>query len=92
MREPLLRAGHVGAVRVERERRIDAAEHEVAAHPGGQVDDRVDVGGAHALDHLAVELDVARAAARRGIAHVDVDDRGAGAGRLDRRVGDLGRA
>ena len=29
---------------VERERRLGAAQHQVAAHPGGQVDDDVDVG------------------------------------------------
>ena len=51
----------------------------------------VDVGRAHALDDLAVEAQVARAAAGLGVAHVDVRDRGARLGRLDRRVGDRGR-
>ena len=43
-----------------------AAEHEVAAHAGGEVEDDVDVGGAHALDDLAVQRRVARPLAGRG--------------------------
>ena len=66
-----------------------AAEHEVAAHPGREVQDDVDVGGADPLDDRAVERRVAGAAAGVGVADVDVHDRRAGAGRLDRRVGDL---
>ena len=71
------------------EGRILAAEHEVAAHAGGQVEHDVDVGGADPLDDLAVERRVAAALAGLGVADVDVDDRGAGPGGLDRRVGDL---
>ena len=66
-----------------------AAQHEVAAHARGQVEHHVDVGGAHALDHLAVQPRVARPLAGRGIAYVNVRDRRAGASRLDRGVGDL---
>ena len=40
-------------------RRLRAAEHEVTTHPGSQVDDRVDVGGADDLDRAAVQRDVA---------------------------------
>ena len=49
---------------VERQRLLGAAEHQVAAHAGGQVQHHVDVGAAHPLDHLAVERHVARAARR----------------------------
>ena len=69
---------------VDRQRGLLAAEHEIAAHARCQVEHHVDVGRAHALDDLAVQLGVARAAAGRRIAHVDVRDRGAGACRLDR--------
>ena len=89
MGEPLLRAHQVGAAGVERQRRAGAAQHEVAAHARGEVDHGVDVGAAQPLDHGAVERDVARAAARLRVAHVDVHDRGAGARRVERRVRDL---
>ena len=89
MRQPLGRAHHVGAARVRRQRGVLAAEHEVAAHAGGQVDDDVDVRGADPLDDLAVVREVARAPAGLRVADVDVDDRCARARRLDRRVGDL---
>ena len=51
----------------------------------------VHVRRADALDDLAVEPRVARAAAGLGVAHVDVRDRGTGPGRLDRGLGDRGR-
>ena len=89
MREPLGGARHVGAGRDRRERRLGRAEHEVAAHAGGQVQHDVDAGGADALDHLAIELRIARALAGLGVAHMDVGDGGAGLGRFDRGVGDL---
>ena len=78
VRQPLRRAGHVGSRRVERERGLDAAEHEVAAHAGGQVEHDVDARRADALHHLAVEAR-GRAAALpvSRVAHVDVRDRGA---------------
>ena len=69
-----------------------AAEHEVAAHARGEVEDDVDVGRAHPLDDLAVERRVARALAGLRVADVDVRDGGAGARGLDRGVGDLARA
>src|SRR5919107_271272 len=75
VREPLVRADHVRAHLVDRQRRGGAAEHEVAAHAGGQVEDNVDVRRADALDDLAVQRRVARAAAGLGIADVDVRDR-----------------
>ena len=87
--EPLAGSDHVRSGSVERERRVLAAQHEVAAHARGQVEHHVDVGGTHALDHLAVQLGVTRPLAGRGIAYVDVRDRRAGASRLDRGVGDL---
>ena len=78
-------AGHVGAGVVRRQRLLGAAEHEVAAHAGGEVEHDVDLGVADALDDLAVELGAPRALAGLGVAHVDVHDGGAGRGRLDRR-------
>ena len=83
--EPLLGARHVGPGGVGRKRRVAAAEHEIAAHAGGEVEHDVDVRRAHALDHLAVERDVAAALAGLGIAHVDVRDGRPGARRLESR-------
>ena len=86
MHEPLARTRQIGALGIASgSGALGAAEHEVAAHPGGQVDHDVDVGRADPLDHLAVQLGVARALAGLGVAHVDVDDRRAGLGGLDRR-------
>ena len=48
----------------ERQRRLVAAEHQVAAHAGGEVDHHVDTGGADALDDLRVQVRVAGALAR----------------------------
>ena len=64
-------------------------QHQVAAHAGGGVDDDVDVAGADPLHRLAVERDLAGALPVSRIAHVDVDDRGAGPRCRDARVGDL---
>ena len=82
--EPLGCAGEVGASGVEREGRFLAAEHQVAAHPGRQVDHDVGVRGPDPLHHVAVELRVAGAHTRLRIPHVDVNDRRSGLGRLDR--------
>jgi hypothetical protein len=87
--EPLGRAREIGAVRIHRQRRVLAAEHEVAAHPGGEVEHDVHVGGADPLDDRAVEGGVARARARVRVADVDVHDGRARARRVERRVGDL---
>ncbi len=89
MGKPLGRAGHVGAGRVGRQRLLDRAEHEIAAHPGGQVEHDIGARGAHPVDHLGVELGVARALAGARIADMDMGDRGAGLGRLDGGIGDL---
>ena len=67
------------------------ADHQVAAHAGGEVDQHVDVALADPLDDLAVERDVAARRAGLGVADVAVHDRRAGARRLDRGVGDLRR-
>ena len=73
VRETLGRAGHVGSVRVRRQRRLDAAEHEIAAHPRAQVDDDVDRGRADALHDIAVEREVARRTSCLGIPNMDMD-------------------
>ena len=86
-------AAHVGALLVERQRRFRRTEHHVAAHAGGEVQHHVDIGVADALGHFAVEMDVAARLAGLGVAHMAMDDRGAGLGGVDRRFGDLlGRA
>ena len=74
---------------IRRQRRVLAAEHEVAAHPRGEVEDDIDVGRADLLDDRAVERGIARAAAGVGVADVDVRDGRARARRLDRGVRDL---
>ena len=82
-------AGHVRAVVGQGQRRLRTAEHEIAAHPGGQVDHGVDVGGADHLDGATVQRDVAGALPRLGVPDVDVNDGRAGARRADRRLRDL---
>ena len=91
VREPLGRAGHVGSLRVRRKRRLDTAEHEVAAHARGEVEDDVDVRRADPLDDLAVERGVARRPAGLRIPDVDVHDRRARARGVDGRRRDLRR-
>ena len=91
MSQPLARPRHVGAVRVEGEGMLAGAEHQVAAHAGGEVEDHVGPGPADPLHRLAEEGRVAGAPPRLGVPDVDVDDGGAGPRRLDRGVRDLGR-
>ena len=89
MVEPFGGAGHVGPFDREREHVLGAAEHHVAAHPGGEVDDDVDARVADPLDHLGVELGGAGADAGVGVADVDVHDRRPRLGGIDRRRRDL---
>jgi hypothetical protein len=88
MLQALLRADQVGP-RAELERLFARSDVEIAAHAGGQVDDHVSAGGADAVDHLGIELHVARALAGLRIAHVHVADGGAGLGGFDGGIGDL---
>ena len=60
------------------------ARHEAAARAGGEVDDQVGAARADPLDHLAIELELHRRRAGLRVAHVDVGDRGARLGGLDR--------
>jgi hypothetical protein len=87
--EPLGGTGHVGADGGNGQRLLDRAEREVAAHAGGEVDHDVDIAGPDTLDDLGVQARVARRLTRERVAHVDVGDRGAGAGGGDAVVGDL---
>ncbi len=89
MVESLRGAGHVGPLEGEWEDGLVAAEHHVAAHPGGEVDDDVDPRVADPLDHLGVQLGRASADSRLRIADVDVDDRRPRLGGVDRRSRDL---
>ena len=88
VREPLGGSREIGGL-VERERRLVAAEHEVAAHARRQVHDHVGAGRADTIDHLGVKLGIARTLAGGGIADVDVHDGSAGLRGLDRGRGDL---
>ena len=85
MVESLGGAGHVGAVGVDRQHLLVAAQYQVAAHAGGEVEHDVDARGADALDRLGVELGGAGALAGLRVADVDVHDRGPGLGGIDRR-------
>jgi hypothetical protein len=92
MGDPVGRADHVGAG-AGRQGGLGAAQHQVAAHAGGQVQHHVDLRRADALGDLAVECHVAGGLAGLGVAHVAVHDRRAGLGRVDGACGDLaGRA
>ena len=89
MRNALRGAGHVRA-RPARSG-VRGIEDKVAAHAGGQVDDDVGVRRADRADRLAIERGIARGLAGRGIAHMQMHDRGARSVRLQGRVGDLPR-
>ena len=65
------------------------ADTDVASHAAGEIDDDVDLAFADALHDLAVVARRHAEGAGLRIAHVDVDDGGAGAGGLDGRIGDL---
>ena len=70
-----LQAVHqIGAAGLEVEG-VGVTEQQVAAHPRGEVDDHVRVGGPHQLDRLAVQLHITRALARGRISNMDVNDR-----------------
>ena len=81
--------GHVGALLAQRQRGLDPAEGEVGTGATGEVEHDVGVGLADAVGELLVEVEVAALRAGVEIADVAVHHRGAGLGRLDRRVGDL---
>ena len=89
MEQPLHRADHVGARRIEREGVLARAEHDIAAHSGGQIDHHIGIAGAHPLHHFAVKRHIAAALASFRIAHMDMRNRRPGACRLDRGIGDL---
>ena len=75
-----------------RVRRAVRPDDQVAAHPGRQIEDHAAVPLADPFDDLAVQ--VATAASRPSVwfAHVNVHDRGACCGRVQRRRGDLLRS
>ena len=68
------------------------ADADVAAHAAGEVDDDIDAAFADALDDLAIVAGGHAEGPRLRIAHVNVDDGGAGARRRECRIGDLRRA
>ena len=62
---------------------------EARAGTGGEVDQDVGAARADALDHLAVERAVHAGLGGLGVAHMNVDDGGAGLGGVDAGMGDL---
>ena len=84
MDQALVRTDHVGARPADA--RVAVARHPVAAHAGGQVDHHVRIAVAHPLDRLAEQLGIAAALAGLRVAHVQMGDRRARPGGLDRRV------
>jgi hypothetical protein len=70
---------------------LDAAEHQVAAHAGGEVEHDIDIGRADALGDLAEQVAPARGGPGLGIAHMAMDDGGPGFGGIDGGGGDIPR-
>jgi len=76
---------------VTRGRRVLLARHEHRAGAGGEVDDHIAPAVADALDHLAIKFEFHAGASGRRIAHMDMDDRGASLGGVDRLLRNLHR-
>ena len=87
MAQPLLGADHVGAG--TRLARVGLADHPVAAHAGGEVDDDVGAAGADDVDGALEQFRVARALAGGRVTDVKVGGGGAGLGGVDGGLGDL---
>src|SRR5882757_2101962 len=87
VRQPVQPVDQVGSV--HRLERVLLVDHQVATHPGGQVDHHVDAAVLDPPDHLPVQRDLPGWAAGLDVPDVDVHHRRAGVGRLDRRGGDL---
>ena len=87
VREPLDAVDEVGAL--GEPGRVVRVEVEVATHARRRVDHDVDAAVPDPPDDLAVERDLAGAAAAARIPHVDVHDGGARPGRRDAGLGDL---
>jgi len=60
------------------------AEKKIPTHAGGEVDDHIRLTVANAPDHLPEKVRPAAGLAGVGIPHMNMDDGGAGLGRLDR--------
>ena len=67
------------------------ADHQVAAHSRGEVDDDVGVAVADPRHHFPIERNVATSFAGGRVAHMAVHDRRPGLGGVEGRSGDLGR-
>jgi hypothetical protein len=68
---------------------IVVARDETAARPGREIDDQVGLACPDPLDHLPVKLERHRGRPGLRVAHVDVGDRGARLGGVDRGGRDL---
>src|SRR5438270_7162131 len=90
MLESLERTDEVGAI--PGLQRVRIADDKIAAHPGAQVDDHVDVNAAHPLDNLPVPVRMSPALSSLWIAHMDMRHGRACARRLDDRIGNLLRS
>jgi hypothetical protein len=86
MRSSWLTKSVPGAGRV---RQAVVADADVAAHAAGEIDDHVDLALADLLDDFTVVARGHAEGAGLRVAHVNVHDRGAGAGRRDGGIGDL---
>ena len=71
--------------------RVIGIVHEARARTGGEVDQHVGAARTDAFHHLAVVRAVHAGLGGLGIAHMDVDDRGASLGGVDARSRDLRR-
>jgi len=69
--------------------RVIGGRHEARSRPGGEIDDDVAAAAFDPVDDFSIERDVHAGPRRLGIAHVDVNDRRARLGGIDRGLGDL---
>ena len=75
----------------EAARLFGAPEDEIASHTGCEVDHHIGAGIADARHRLPIERRIAGRRAGLRMAHMDMDDRGARLGSLDRRSRDVAR-
>jgi hypothetical protein len=85
------RTTHIRTHRVDGQRRLGWTEHQIATHPGGQIDDDVGIRISDAFDDLTVERGIATGLSRLRIANVAVNDGGSSLGGGDRAGRDVTR-
>ena len=87
MLDPLFRRKQRGSRR--RHLGIVVARNEAPTRAGGQIDDQLGIDGTDEFDDLPVQLDFHRRAAGLRMAHMNVNDGGAGLRRFQCRRSDL---